>query len=778
MSDSSPATPPDRGRGGKPGSPSRQTDEPSRTTIEIAPSRAFNPSAEEVLRWCIALSRSCRPYHRDWFCIHLRAVEGKLVYLLSGPSATLASLTQRVPAGLTLRAAPPVPTLALHESATANVLFPRVPRSVPTDPDPLGDFARVLAQVSAEEWAEVIINLSPSRGGVPASNRDASRGTDLSFGDMLATAVTAAPVQTSSAPRQHADSSHLPAGLAFRVCVHSHAYAPSRDRARELALTVLSPLHAWEPSQALRASSDGPVSRDGLAAHRPRRHCSRLVPQSTIAGLLLPPTASCSAPNVARTAASAPVPAGMPEVGPGVWPLGTPEGFSHAVGPPNAEVLFAVTTGQPMYGKSEAAKAQFVNATLPSGDQAEPPAGGAFADPHDDAARDLLAFYWQEPSRVLYMGLGDSWDGMWMPVYNPLDCRGKSPQEAERRVSAVVGGMSVAAGWDVKATRSLPIATKAVELLVAMAQGLGPTDPVPTVFQIPMVCMDLAARTKILRDDRIPPYLRRWWENEGASYKPDAFGPVTQIVSRIRSSVPLAAFMGGRSTFTPREAMDNRMVMLFGGLMSGDDQKDRLAMALFVRMLIQAAYSRGDVAREVRSQVCPPFYFMIDELPTCDGADLPKIFMELRKFMFRCQVMAVTPAALRSATWAAAITAASVVTTTSLTGQGANMLTSLGLWKDFDPRDLGEIEKYHFLSSFTLGGRKHPPIAVKGMQPQDIFEARPGVVESSFAANPRYRLVADIMEELETLDERLLAAWTGEKPGRGGTVSVAMPEDA
>jgi hypothetical protein len=117
------------------------------------------------------------------------------------------------------------------------------------------------------------------------------------------------------------------------------------------------------------------------------------------------------------------------------------------------------------------------------------------------------------------------------------------------------------------------------------------------------------------------------------------------------------------------------------------------------------------------------------------------------------------------------------VTTTSLTGQGANMLTSLGLWKDFDPRDLGEIEKYHFLSSFTLGGRKHPPIAVKGMQPQDLFEARPGVVESTFAANPRYRLVAGIMEELETLDERLLAAWTGETR-RGGTVSVAMPEDA
>lgn len=745
-----------------------------RLTVELAPSRGFDPSAEEVLRWSIALATTHRPFHHEWFSIHLRAHEGKLTYLLSGPSASLPSITQRVPSGLTLREPPTVPPLALMESATASVSLPRFARKVPTDPDPLGDFAHVYADVSAEEFAEVVINLSVSRGSAPLRS-DAPRGSGLSFGDLLSVAVTAAPAKGSSGSGSRGVSEAEREGLAFRICVHSHAFAAARSRARQLSLSLLSPLHAWG---SVSLSHEGSAGNPSDVAHRPRERASRVLPQSVLAGLLLPATASCAAPNVVRTPASAAVPAGVPPLGPGVWPLGTPEGFSAPIGVPSREVLFSLVCGQPEYGKTQEALSQITAQTLPWPGTTEVPAGGAFVDPHMDGVRDLLPFYWQDPSRVLYMGLGDSWDGMWMPVYNPIDCRGVSPQEAERRVSAVVGGLSVAAGWDMKATRSLPIATKAVELLVAMARGLGPDDPVPTVFQIPMVCMDLASRKGILNDERIPYSLRRWWENEGASYKPDAFGPVTQIVSRIRSSVPLAAFMGGRSTFTPREAMDAKMVMLFGGLMSGDNEKDRLAVALFVRMLIQAAYSRGDVPREQRAERCPPFYCMIDELPTCDGADLPKIFMELRKFMFRCQVMAVTPAALKPATWAAAVTAASIITTTSLNGAGANMLTTLGLWKDFDPRDLGEIEKYHHLTSITFQGRKHPPIAIKGMQPGDIFEARPGVVEASIPHNPRYRRVSDIMEELEDLDERLLAAWTGEGPKRSGVVSIAMPGDA
>src|SRR5207247_4739371 len=107
-----------------------------------------------------------------------------------GPSAILPLLCQRVPSGLTLREPPTVPLLALMESATASVSLPRFARKVPTDPDPLGDFARVLADVTAEEFAEVVINLSVSRGSAP-SRSDAKGGPGLSFGDLLSVAVTA-----------------------------------------------------------------------------------------------------------------------------------------------------------------------------------------------------------------------------------------------------------------------------------------------------------------------------------------------------------------------------------------------------------------------------------------------------------------------------------------------------------------------------------------------------------------------------------------------------------
>jgi hypothetical protein len=149
----------------------------------------------------------------------------------------------------------------------------------------------------------------------------------------------------------------------------------------------------------------------------------------------------------------------------------------------------------------------------------------------------------------------------------------------------------------------------------------------------------------------------------------------------------------------------------------------------------------------------------VDELPTCDGSDFAKVFMELRKYLIRCQVMGVTPGRFLAGTWETAITAASIVSTTAIDGRGAGMVAALDGWDTFK-RDLGGIEKYHHLTSFTFEGKRHPPIAVKGMQPQDIFEARPGVVEASIPSNPRYRLVADVIEGLETLDDRLVKVWT------------------
>lgn len=745
-------------------------------TVEIVPSRTFDPSAEETLRWVIALTTSCRPYHRDWYSIHLRAHEGKLTYLLSGPSVTLPSLLPRLPSGLTVREPPRIPPLALLESATARLVLPASPRAVPVSPDPLGDFARVFAQVDAREFAEVVVSLSPARGHSRNSLPDAppsrsGNGANILFA-ALAGNVSPKIQQVSRGPKGAVSAERF-----LRVAVESRGVSASPERSRELALACLAPFHAWEPSGSLRVTSE----RGASEPVRPSLRGSRVVPSATVAGLLLPPTSSCTAPNVARTAASAPVPAGLPLLGPGVWPLGTPEGYSTPMGVPVREVLFGAVVGKPEWGKTTMLKTQFLAVTRQWPGHAEPPlAGGAVIDPHIDAVQDLIPFYWATPERVLLANFGGPWEGMRTPIYNPLDCRNLdgswiSPKEAEARVSTIVGTLAVIADWDRRATRSRPIATKAAELLMAMSLGLGPEDPVPTIFQIPWVLtMSPKERGDLIRDPRIPQSLRRWWENEGSAYKDIDFAPITQVISRIWASQPLRAFLGGRSTFTPRWAMDNKMVMLFGGLLGGDKEQNRLPVSLILRMLIQAAYSRGDVPREIRAKVCPPFYCFVDELPTCDGPDLAAIFMELRKFLFRLIVAGVSPAAFSKATWGAAVIASSIITTTSVDGEGAAKLTALGAWKGFDVRDLDGIRKYHHLTSVTFGEAKHPPFAVKGIEPEEIFDARPGVVEAHIAQDQtRYRDVASVVADLEDLDERLLEAWTGGR--RSGAVSVDVP---
>jgi hypothetical protein len=192
-------------------------------------------------------------------------------------------------------------------------------------------------------------------------------------------------------------------------------------------------------------------------------------------------------------------------------------------------------------------------------------------------------------------------------------------------------------------------------------------------------------------------------------------------------------------------------------------------------MHIQGAYSRGEVDPALRDELCPPFLVMVDELPSCDGTDFAKAFMELRKFGFRMGVMGVDPSQFLKKTWSAAVLAASIIDTTAIDGPGASQVASLSGWKDF-AGDLGSIERYHHLASITHRGTMLPPIAYRGMQPSDVADSRPEVVEAAIAANPRYRLMDDVLAELDTLDDRFLDAWkaSAPPPDRGPIGGVAV----
>ena len=702
--------------------------------VEVVSSASFNPSPEEVLRWATTL------YHcingKNSVQVILRASEGNLLFLLD-LSETARDATHRLPAGLTLRAAPRAPRARGEAVARAHVNLPRDPRVPHASPDPLGEFARAFATVRDGEDLEVVLELSRGHAG---SARAYALVLDVARGRVRST-LAGGPETPASQPAS--------AEPFFAIRAHVRATADTPERSRELALAGASPFHIWGPAGSVKVS------------FRPRLSPRRSIPHAALGAFLLPPTASCSAPNVARTAASAPIPPDLPlATADGTWPLGTPEGYPAAIGVPAAEQLFMVIVGKPDWGKTSLASTQFLSHTRGRTYWRGLPCGGAFIDPHRDAVREVLPYFWDCPERVLLLDLGGPWEGMRVPVYNALDCAGCGRQEIHRRISAVVGGMSVAARWDSKATRAIPIARMLVKTLAYVNYGLSPGSPVVSVFQIPRLLGDDEWCKALVSDRRMPADVRAWWRDIRPIYKPDVFAPILQVVQRMRDADPLAAFLGGRSTFTPREAMDDRLVFLFGGWLSGDEASDRLPVSLLLRMLIQGAYSRGDVAKDQREELCPPFWTFVDELPSCDGPDLAKMFMELRKFYFRLAIMGVDPDRFLDGTRSAAFTAASILDSTALTGAGASQVAGQPGWAPFKA-DLGTIQKYHHLASITYKGQVRAPIAFLGMQPSDLFEAREGVVEDSLAGNARYRLVSDVLAEIDSVEDGLLAAWTG-----------------
>jgi len=754
-----------------------------RHTVELAPSRSFDPPPEEALRHAIALATTKRKRHtREHFTIRYRAHEGRLLYLLEAEPDLLTLLLHRLPENITVREPPPSPPLALLSSATYSLVLPRVPRAVPTDPDPLGDFARVLSTVAPDEYGEIVLDLAPAakpepaklpwhhRVRVPKLDLPAAASAALRH---LNTDPLARPVPSPvlSVPAPAVVPSPPPAGeVWFRIAVSAHAFADQPQRARELARSLLSPFHAWEPSGSLRALYRGPSAPENLGGSRPRGHLSRVVQEAAIRGLLLPPTARCAATNVRRTAASAAVPDGLVPLGPGVFPIGTPLGYSEPRGIPSRDMLFAMSLGRSGFGKSSQAMTEFCALTLPRDEAPDTYDGGVFIDPHRDAIQALGGYYWRCPERVLRIDLGRPWESSRLPVYNPIDAWGCSDEEAERRVSAVVSGFLAATGWNAqRATRALPLITESTRLLVAVARGLPDRSVVPSLFCIPRVLTDDSWRADILHDDRIAPAMRSWWSNEFPRLPKDAPLAVTLLISRLRASTPIAALLGGRSTFSWREVMDGRLVVLYAGLLSGDD-KDRLATSLILRAPMLAAYSRSDVPEEERDARCPLSWIYIDETPMVDGPDLAAYFQQVRKFRVRAKIMAQSPSKLRKDTWEAAVTNSSLIQSTAVDGEGASMVARL--WRGPGAADMPEIEQFHHLVSATIQGKRSEAFLVEGMQPGDHFDTRPEVLENWILRDPRYRDIEEAAAELEDLDERLREAWTGGKRS-GGTVSVS-----
>jgi hypothetical protein len=78
-----------------------------------------------------------------------------------------------------------------------------------------------------------------------------------------------------------------------------------------------------------------------------------------------------------------------------------------------------------------------------------------------------------------------------------------------------------------------------------------------------------------------------------------------------------------------------------------------------------------------------------------------------------------------------------------------------------EPTTITRLPQYHFLVSATLGGQVTPPFLVRGLPLEEAWGdiARPEAVaemEKAIDHTMRRRPVADVLADLDTLDERIL----------------------
>jgi hypothetical protein len=340
-----------------------------------------------------------------------------------------------------------------------------------------------------------------------------------------------------------------------------------------------------------------------------------------------------------------------------------------------------------------------------------------------------------------------------------------------------MGGIEASAGWkDSSAPRALALVRAATNFLQALARALPPDCPPPTVFQIPTVLNNDEWRKDILATHILPKSVQAWWENEFGEVATGAASPVNLLISKLRDYFPAAALLGGRHTLDFRKLMDQRKILLFAAIRKGDSQIDRSLPSIFVRGILQAAYSRHDIPEAERAVRCPVHRFAGDEVPTWDGEDIPDIIRELGKYRVPSMLLAQSPEDLRPETARVIVENASAIVTSGVDGKGAKMIADH--MRGVTVETIQALPRYTYLASVTLDGHRTHGFTVKGVQPLDLFEGRPGVVDEAIAADPQYRRAKEVVDELEDLDELLYLAAVGPgsipdpqgKPRGGGRV--------
>lgn len=674
-------------------------------------------------------------------------------------------------------------------------------REVPSKPDPLTGFARAFANLRDDlgESADVAIDLLPltaaerrhhhrkaaggARGGLSSPQGGHRAGVMAALlGPSHPRARAAAKQQRP--PVLEPKISPLEAAFRLQVLLRVTSEIPERPAAHLHAL--IAAFEPWAGHNYFRVAGVNLFGVVHLGADRwwRRRDFDRrlgtgrfhprrvgVVSAGEITGLLKPPTAHCAAPNVVRSGGVVPPP---PRELPtysgqaGLLPLGwiaDDERGERAVGVPLADTYFSLRTGRSRAGKTESAIVSFV-ALARTGH------GGLFLDPHADALERMKPYLAEFGDRVVEINLAPRGRAARQAGWNLFSMEGRTQEDVEARVSAVVDSFSSALQWGEINNRALTLTTMASQSLCELALVL-PPELAPTLFQMTTILADEEWRAAVL--PFLSPASRAFWDNRFPKLAADAITPVTNLIDRLRSSASIAGLFGSsRSTYNVRAAMDSGKVVLACPAGTGD--KDRLVANFFIYDLLQAALSRKDLDPAHRR----PFHVFVDEMQSIDGAargNLAALLEQCGKYGIRLHAMAQQPTRLTKATLDALLTNRSHLMSTVVGSDSAKLLARE--WaSEVAPDTITKLEKYHFVGQVTLAGQVSSPFRFRGFEISQVFGpgADPSAVERLDAhvdRNVGRRPVGETLTELDRLDQAIIEHLTGRHGGP--TVPPAGP---
>ncbi len=788
----------------------------SRRAVAIVPADEFDSEPDAILRFAAQLADSERRVagwvDRRACAVRVRLAsdaENRLVYLLEVPERSSEALrtalrtfegVEERPAAEALGEAKPVPseqTVLRTELVLARPSVEPLARLGP-QPDPLQPFAATIGRLRSGEAVGVCVDLLPASGfrGTRLRRRlrrEARRihGERQDWSALLdgESRRRGRPDPDEQVERRGAvqavDAKLRDSGELFDAQILLRSEAPTRGRAEATMKGLLAAFRPMAGRNRLRASglpipglaflgADFPLRRRGFD----RRFASgffgparkTILTARELSGFLKPPTVHCGERNVLRSGALLSPPPNLPTFEEGnaeLIPIGKvrDEKGERIAAVRVADTFSVYIAGRSRFGKTETAIAMFTH-LVRSGH------GGLFLDPHGDAL-DRVAPYLDEPGvaeRVVRIDLGPGSSPADLPGWNLFDLHGVGEQDVEGRVEAIVDSFASALEWGERSTRAINLTTQAAAALGAVA-GAVPAHLAPTIFQISTILSDPEWRAAVL--PILPRSSQRFWTDRFPLLAADAITPITNMVDRLRSATPIAAFLGqSRSTFEWRRAMDERRIVLVCPGAGGT--RERVMANLIAFGLLHAGRSRANIPPAARRL----FYPFFDEAQAYDGGasdSLAGLVEQCPKFAIRPTFLNQNPERLSPTTLNALTTNRSHALVSGLNSHAAALLTKEWGGQP-SPAAITRLPRFRFIAQVTHRGEISAPFSVSGVQIENVVKERAprrrSCEERRHPAASR-RPATDAAAHLATLDDRIHEALRG---GEGKDGSQAHAE--